>query len=151
MLSNTMIECPKRRDAAALRQPFGLNHKDRIMKTVTTLTAAAVIAAAAGLASTAVAAPAANQADAAKLTSYVSSQGLTCMSCHSITEKRIGPAWAAVAQKYKGDPKALGEVANRIEHGGSGIWGSIPMPPGMANHAQAQKLAKLILGLAKNG
>lgn len=121
------------------------------MKTVITLTAAAVLATAAGLASTAIAGPAVNQADAAKLTNYVSSQGLSCMSCHSVTEKRVGPAWAAVAQKYQGNPKALSEVANRIQQGGSGIWGSVPMPPGMANHAQAQKLAKLILGLAKNG
>ncbi|MEJ2346260.1 MAG: cytochrome C [Gammaproteobacteria bacterium] len=121
------------------------------MKTVITLATAAVVAAAAGFASTAIAAPAVNQADAAKLTSYVSSQGLSCMSCHAISAKRVGPAWAAVAQKYKDDPKAPDEVAKRIEHGGSGIWGSIPMPPGMANHAQAQKLAKLILGLAKNG
>jgi cytochrome c len=130
---------------------LGSTIKDCIMKTVITLAAAAVFAGAVGLASTAIAAPAVNQADAAKLTNYVSSQGLSCMSCHSITEKRVGPAWAAVAQKYKGNSNAPGEVAKRIEHGGSGIWGSVPMPPGMANHAQAQKLAKLILGLAKHG
>ncbi len=118
------------------------------MKSVMTLTAAAVLAAAAGFSATAIAAPAVNKADATKLTDYVASNGLTCMSCHSITERRVGPAWDAVAQKYHDNAKALAEVTNRIEHGGSGLWGSVPMPGGMANHAQAQHLAKLILSLS---
>jgi len=107
-----------------------------------------VLGALLGLGSAAVAAGGVNQATADNLISYVNSQGLACMSCHGVTEKKIGPAWVDVAKKYQGDPKARSEVAQRIEKGGSGIWGQTPMPPGMANHEQSEALAKMILELA---
>jgi cytochrome c len=90
-----------------------------------------------------------NQTDANNLTAYVRSEGLSCMSCHSVTSKRVGPAWLDVAKKYHSDPKAQAMLTTRITNGGSGVWGSIPMPPGMANQAQAKKLAEMILHLYK--
>lgn len=104
---------------------------------------------AAGLSSTAWAAGDVNQADASQLTSYVQSQGLACMSCHGVTDKKVGPAWIAVAQKYQSDPKAESMLVDRIQNGGVGTWGQVPMPPGMASHEQAEKLAKMIMGLVK--
>ncbi|MGA7799512.1 MAG: c-type cytochrome [Gammaproteobacteria bacterium] len=90
-----------------------------------------------------------NQADASQLTSYVQSNGLACMSCHGVTEKKVGPAWIDVAQKYQHDAKAVSMVADRIQNGGVGSWGQTPMPPGMATHEQAEELAKMIMGLVK--
>lgn len=88
-----------------------------------------------------------NQADASQLTSYVQAQGLACMSCHGVMEKKVGPAWIAVAKKYQNDAKAESTLVNRIQNGGVGTWGQVPMPPGMANHEQAEKLAKMIMDL----
>lgn len=89
-----------------------------------------------------------NQAAAAKVKSYVSSNSLACMSCHAIDHKVLGPGWDAVAEKYKGKPGAATDLAKRIANGGSGIWGSMPMPPGQATPAQSKVLANMILELA---
>ncbi len=88
-----------------------------------------------------------NKADAAKINSYVESNGLSCMGCHAIDHKVMGPALDAVAKKYKGKAGALADVAKRIADGSSGVWGSVPMPSGQATPAQAKKLAEMILSL----
>ncbi len=93
------------------------------------------------------AAAGANQADAAKIKSYVESNGLSCLGCHAIGHKLVGPAWLAVAKKYKGQKGAFALLSERIANGGSGVWGSVPMPPGQATPAQAKKLAKMVLDL----
>lgn len=111
-----------------------------------------VASAAAGVLALAAFVPAAsaggvNQSDAAKLTAYVQDNGLSCMGCHGIDAKLVGPAWTDVAKKYQGDPKAPSELAKRIADGGSGIWGQVPMPSGLATPAQAKELAGMILAL----
>ncbi|HEB80501.1 MAG TPA: cytochrome C [Chromatiales bacterium] len=93
------------------------------------------------------AAAGANKADGAKIKSYVESNGLSCLGCHAIGHKLVGPAWMAVAKKYKGKAGASAELAKRIANGGSGVWGPVPMPPGQATPAQAKQLAKMVLDL----
>ncbi len=88
-----------------------------------------------------------NQSDVAKLTAYVQDNGLSCMGCHGIDTKLVGPAWTDVAKKYQGNPKAPSELAKRIADGGSGVWGQVPMPSGLATPAQAKELAGMILAL----
>ena len=44
---------------------------------------------------------AAEQASAKEL-----AQATGCLSCHSLSEKIVGPAYANVAEKYKADPDA---------------------------------------------
>ncbi len=51
-----------------------------------------------------------------------------CASCHSIDKKVVGPAWQAVADKYKGDATAADKLSAKISKGGSGVWGPVPMP-----------------------
>ncbi len=80
-----------------------------------------------------------NQSAAAKVESYVSSNGLACMSCHAIDHNVVGPGWGAVAEKYKGKPGAAADLAKRIANGGSGIWGSMPMPPGQATPPRSRR------------
>lgn len=53
----------------------------------------------------------------------------SCMSCHQVAKKVVGPAFADVAKKYKGDAGAAGHLFNVVKKGGKGVWGSIPMPP----------------------
>lgn len=51
-----------------------------------------------------------------------------CYSCHAYQEKVVGPAYAAVAQKYKDDKDAVASLAQSIQNGSKGKWGRIPMP-----------------------
>jgi cytochrome c len=73
-----------------------------------------------------------------------------CVMCHSIDKKLVGPAWQAVADKYKGDATAADKLSAKIAKGGSGVWGTVPMPPQpKLSDADRRELVEFILGLAK--
>lgn len=75
---------------------------------------------------------------------------LGCNACHSIDKKVVGPAWQAVADKYKGATGAADMLNAKIAKGGGGVWGAIPMPPQIkATDADRKDLVAFILGLAK--
>ena len=52
-----------------------------------------------------------------------------CTACHAVDHKIVGPAFHDVAVKYQGDSGATAHLTQKIRHGGSGVWGTIPMPP----------------------
>lgn len=52
-----------------------------------------------------------------------------CFSCHAVDHKVVGPAYHDVAQKYKGDADAMAALMKKVKGGGSGVWGTVPMPP----------------------
>ncbi|MCP1419604.1 cytochrome c551/c552 [Pseudomonas laurylsulfativorans] len=56
-------------------------------------------------------------------------QNNACLSCHAIDHKVVGPAYRDVAAKYAKDPQAMDRLMSSIQHGGSGKWGDVPMPP----------------------
>ena len=71
-----------------------------------------------------------------------------CLACHAIDQKLVGPAYKDVAAKYKGDKSAEGKLATKIQKGGSGVWGAIPMPANpQVSEAEAKTLAKWVLSL----
>ncbi len=70
---------------------------------------------------------AAEQASAKEL-----AQATGCLSCHSLTEKVVGPAYVKVSEKYQADPDAVAGLVQSIQYGSKGKWGRIPMPA----HAQ---------------
>lgn len=73
-----------------------------------------------------------------------------CNDCHAIDKKVVGPAWMDVAKKYKGDTTAAAKLDTKIAKGGSGAWGSMPMPPNpKITDAERKQLVGFILGLAK--
>ena len=73
-----------------------------------------------------------------------------CTNCHSIDKKVVGPAWQAVADKYKGDASAKAKLVTKTMKGGSGAWGTMPMQPSpKLSEADANTLIDFILGLAK--
>lgn len=75
-----------------------------------------------------------------------------CTACHAIDKKVVGPAWQDVANKYKGQADAADKLVVKVSKGGSGNWGSMPMPandPTGAKNADIKELVKFILGLAK--
>ncbi len=84
------------------------------------------------------------QASAANELSLAQSNG--CLACHSVNNKIVGPAYKAVAKKYRGESGAEAKLVNKIIKGGSGVWGPIPMPahPNLSK-ADAKKLVDWIL------
>ena len=51
-----------------------------------------------------------------------------CMSCHKMEGKLVGPGLMDVAKKYKGDAGAAAKLEEKVAKGGSGAWGTMPMP-----------------------
>lgn len=70
-----------------------------------------------------------------------------CTACHDVKKKLVGPPYAEVAKKYKGDAKALDTMVASILKGSTGKWGPIPMPPNKVTDAEAKKLAAWVLSL----
>lgn len=75
---------------------------------------------------------------------------LGCANCHKIDKKLVGPAWQAVADKYKGDAGAAAKLEAKVASGGSGVWGPEPMPaqPKLSD-TDRHELVEFILRLAK--
>jgi cytochrome c len=76
--------------------------------------------------------------------------GSDCKSCHLQNSKSIGPMYVEVAKKYKGDPKAVEYLSDKIIKGGSGVWGDVPMAahPTFTKDQTAQ-IAKYILSMGE--
>ena len=69
-----------------------------------------------------------------------------CMACHAIEQKRLGPSMKQVSAKYSGDSNAADRLAKKIQEGGVGVWGQMPMPPQLqVTEADAKILAEYIL------
>ena len=69
-----------------------------------------------------------------------------CLNCHMVEKKMVGPAFKAIAAKYKGQANAEAYLIEKIQKGGKGVWGAVPMPPmAQVEAADAQILAKWIL------
>lgn len=85
-----------------------------------------------------VAAPAFASADLA--------QKKNCLACHATDKKLIGPSYKDVAAKYAGQKDAVDKLAQKIQKGGSGVWGAVPMPANpQVNEAEAKQLAAWVL------
>jgi len=52
-----------------------------------------------------------------------------CTACHASDQKLVGPSFHDIASKYRGDAGAPAKLAAKVKAGGSGVWGSVPMPP----------------------
>jgi cytochrome c len=52
-----------------------------------------------------------------------------CLGCHGYTNKIVGPGFAEIAAKYSGQDGVEGKLIQKVKQGGSGAWGSVPMPP----------------------
>ena len=75
-------------------------------------------------------------------------QKYSCLSCHQVDKKVVGPAFADVSKKYKGNAKAEATIEGVIKGGSKGAWGPVPMPPSpQVPAADATAIAKWILSL----
>ncbi|MFN0186235.1 MAG: c-type cytochrome [Aquabacterium sp.] len=55
-------------------------------------------------------------------------QKKNCMACHAVDKKLVGPSYQDVAKKYAGQKEAAAKMAEKIQKGGTGAWGQVPMP-----------------------
>jgi cytochrome c len=76
----------------------------------------------------------------------------TCLSCHSVATRSIGPSLLDVSARYRGDPDAAARLTQKILNGGHGTWGEIPMPPHPQHSAdEIQVMVDYVLGLRRAG
>lgn len=52
----------------------------------------------------------------------------TCLNCHAMEKKLVGPSFTAIATKYRGQQDAAVLLSSKVEKGGQGVWGPVPMP-----------------------
>ncbi len=76
-------------------------------------------------------------------------QRKNCLSCHSLDQKIVGPAYRDVAAKYSGQDDALARLAEKVRTGGTGVWGTAVMPPNPVTAEEARTLVIWILSLKK--
>jgi cytochrome c len=70
-----------------------------------------------------------------------------CLACHGVDKRVVGPGFGEVAARYKGQADAEAKLAAKVRAGGSGAWGSIPMPPNPGlGEGDARTLVRWILG-----
>jgi cytochrome c len=75
-------------------------------------------------------------------------QKKSCLACHAMDKKLIGPAYKEVAAKYAGQKDAVAKLAEKIQKGGAGVWGQVPMPANpQVNPEEAKQLATWVLSI----
>jgi S-disulfanyl-L-cysteine oxidoreductase SoxD len=74
----------------------------------------------------------------------------TCTACHGMDNKIVGPSFKEIAAKQGAKADAVSYLSGKIKTGGSGVYGSMPMPAQGINDADAKKVATwLSQGAAK--
>ena len=75
-------------------------------------------------------------------------QSSDCKACHKINEKSIGPSYTQVAQFYPQSSSTRRYLMEKIETGGSGVWGenSMPAHPDMSRE-ELELVVKWIMSL----
>jgi cytochrome c len=72
-----------------------------------------------------------------------------CLACHQVDRASIGPAYLAVAMKYREDSSAAAKLQAKVKAGGGGVWGAVPMPPqATVSEADSEAIIHAILGLS---
>ncbi|MCK9199788.1 MAG: c-type cytochrome [Gallionella sp.] len=52
----------------------------------------------------------------------------SCVSCHQLDKKSVGPALKDISAKYASDKAAQTKLETKVRNGGSGAFGTMPMP-----------------------
>lgn len=74
------------------------------------------------------------------------SQALGCMRCHGMLTTYVGPGFAEIATRYRGDADAPARLRKVIRQGSVGTWGRVIMPrQPQVSEADATLLADWIL------
>ncbi len=77
-------------------------------------------------------------------------QKYSCMACHGMENKLIGPGLREISKQHTNRADAVEYLAAKIKAGGSGVWGTMPMPPQALSEAEARLIAQwLAQGMRK--
>jgi cytochrome c len=68
-----------------------------------------------------------------------------CGMCHAPAAKLVGPSYKDIAAKYAGDAGASAKLQVKVKAGGSGVWGTVAMPPNNVPEADLKTLVDWIL------
>ena len=90
--------------------------------------------------------PEASSADAAAI---ALTQKYSCVACHALDSKLVGPSFRDVARKHAGLADAVAYLAAKIKSGGSGVWGAVPMPPQALSEVESKAIAQWLMRGAK--
>jgi cytochrome c len=75
-------------------------------------------------------------------------QHRSCLACHAMDKKLVGPALRDIGNRYAGTAGAAAYLEGKIRNGSRGVWGAVPMPNSPLVTAQeADLLARWILSL----
>ena len=72
-----------------------------------------------------------------------------CTACHGMAKKIIGPGFAEIAAKYKGDAAAEARLIGVVTNGGSGVWDGTMPPHGHLKAAHIKTMVQSILAISK--
>lgn len=87
---------------------------------------------------TAVGAPVVTPSDSPTQAAVVLARKYSCLACHGMAQKIVGPSFAEIARKY---PDQTDYLAEKVKSGSVGVWGSIPMPAQALSVAEAKLIA----------
>lgn len=71
----------------------------------------------------------------------------SCMTCHRVDSKLIGPSYKEVAAKYAGQKDAIATLSEKVIKGGTGVWGNVPMTPNNVTPDEAKILVSWVMTL----
>jgi S-disulfanyl-L-cysteine oxidoreductase SoxD len=74
----------------------------------------------------------------------------SCVACHGMETKLVGPSFLEVTKKYSDKADAVDYLAGRIKAGGSGVWGAIPMPAQGLSEDEAKRIARWLVTITGN-
>ena len=66
----------------------------------------------------------------------------SCVACHGMDSKLVGPSFRQIADKYKDHADAVNYLSGKIKGGGQGVWGGMAMPAQTLSQAEATQLAQ---------
>lgn len=99
--------------------------------------------------------PSANGATAAEQTGPRGLQLMRksdCFNCHAVNQKRVGPPYLDVANKYRGQEGALEASVQRVMKGSTGVWGKVPMVPHLHHTPdEVREMVSWVFGLQPAG
>ena len=94
-----------------------------------------------------VAAPAA--AASAGATAVATTEKFSGLACHGVDRRSVGLNFRELAKRYGERRDAAACLRGKIRSGGSGLWGSIQMPPQPLGDTDADTIARWLTGGAK--
>lgn len=71
-------------------------------------------------------------------------EATTCMACHDVAVKKVGPTYKDIAKKYASAAGAVDTLTKKVIVGGTGVWGQIPMPPRGASPLKDDEIKKVV-------